>query len=657
MRDAVRAVAQLDQARALVHRAIDACNRERWECLRSQQDVPSDIEKRAQQARQALDALLEPATRAEQALSKALAEAERQGSLSLDQFDFMIREGTALMPPVDPYRSTLLVQASDVLTRCITTMAQNVAGHGTDIVCVLTPEERAKLSPADKKDCDQEEHQLRRLLRFCHTEYDWDELRRRMTSDKWSTGYCCVELLRNGRGEIVGLNHLASWTIRLTPLGDYVDSDIWIQDPDWSWRTEKVSMRWRMVIQMINGRYRYFRMLGDPRIINAFTGEVYDPADPRADAIRGSAEEAHDVLFFRMYGVSGDTTPYGLPPWLAASYSAAGRREAQEVNLLYFDNKAVPPLVVLVSGGQLTPESMQLIEERFKGLKGRDAFHDVLVLEALQGQSGDPMDPMGRNQVRINLVPMSQAMEKDALFSKYTDDCKTNIMMMFGIPPILLGISSDYNRATSDSAREVADQQAFQPERAREDRQWNTQLLPRMQIRFWYLRSKGAYVGDESTANAILQTALSNDGMTVNEARPVMSRMLGVNLPPVPWGNRPPSANKAMAQQGVDISDKNAKPQPPPPGAGAPGLPGMSGLPGKPPAPKSSTGPDKEPVPADSAPPDDEKKPEVRIVHAQVPEEWLRGAEVIEGVIHLRNKLHEELLARAIEDARKRAAA
>ena len=77
--------------------------------------------------------------------------------------------------------------------------------------------------------------------------------------------------------------------------------------------------------------------------------------------------------------------------------SAFGARlpSAEEVNYLYFENKSVPPLALLVSGGRLSESAVPRIE-RFieENLKGKQGFHKILILEAESNSSGpDPTKP------------------------------------------------------------------------------------------------------------------------------------------------------------------------------------------------------------------------------------------------------------------------
>jgi capsid portal protein len=67
-----------------------------------------------------------------------------------------------------------------------------------------------------------------------------------------------------------------------------------------------------------------------------------------------------------------------------------GSRQMEEVNYLYFENKSVPPLALLVSGGRLADASVPRIQ-RFieENIKGKNNFHSILILEA-EGADGWP---------------------------------------------------------------------------------------------------------------------------------------------------------------------------------------------------------------------------------------------------------------------------
>jgi capsid portal protein len=586
----------------------------------------------------------------------------REGSEQLN-LDWFIRQGIIVPPWVDPRRALDTVNNSDVLSACIWCMAKNVGGHGYEFVCHLSPaaidDLKAQGDVATLDEIEEEKLRLDRFFRDCNPAMSFLEIRRRSTADKWGTGWSVWEILRDGKNEIAGLEPMWSWTTGLTPLSDPIDCKIPVQSEDGEWVEVETTRRFNLVVQVIYGQYRYFKTIGDPRVVDRFNGRVAQN-EAEENAIKAAGREAHEVALFIHYGTSGGIAPYGMPPWLGATYSALGRKAAAEVNLLFWDNKGVPPLVVTVSGGQLTNESGQQVVNHFKKLKGRDAFHDVLVLEAIQGAPADPMDPQGRNQMRIEVKELSSWTE--ATHREYSQDCIRDVRMPFGLPAISLGLSDDYTRATADAAMVVADREVFQPERESEDHFISHVLFPYLGIRFHSFKTRGAHVVDEETIAGLLETACANDIVTVDEARAILATYFGHALPAhnAPWSTRPISINKAQAALGTDFTavgvdkapvaavpiDGDPEKVPPEESVDGAGDSAGSGDGGSVEADQAGA------AAATDAPGAKDPEQKHRVLHARVPAEWLEGAEVIDGVFRLRDKIQQELLTRAVEEAR-----
>jgi capsid portal protein len=97
-----------------------------------------------------------------------------------------------------------------------------------------------------------------------------------------------------------------------------------------------------------------------------------------------------------------------------------GSRQAEEVNFLYFENKSVPPLALLVSGGRLSAQSIPRIESFIEThIRGKRNFHKILILEAEPAGSGAGLEHTGR--MKIELKPLTNAQQSDALFQNYDE--------------------------------------------------------------------------------------------------------------------------------------------------------------------------------------------------------------------------------------------
>lgn len=505
----------------------------------------------------------------------------RMGSQQLDDFMYMVRSGAVVAPHVDPRKCTELVDMSDALVSCIAAMSVNVGGHGYDLVPRLAPAklESMKADPDPVKqqaalqleqDIQAEKAYIDNFFMFCSSEVSFTELRERSTWDKESTGYSAWEIIDlenpDERGnDVAGFEHMRSWTVRMTPLDDPVDAYVWRLDEKGNWEKIEMPRRFRRVCQVVQGQFRWFKQFNDPRAVNKFNGAVAR-SDEEALYWEEKGELATRCLLFQIYH---PRTPYGAPRWISAIPSAIGRRKAQEVDLLHFDNKAIPPMVVLVSGGELTPASFADLTERFNDMKGVDRYDEMLLLEALPEETATGTGGGAtKTNVKLDFKPMVQVAE--GRFKVYKEDARTDVRTTWRLPPIVTGLAEDYSFATADASMMVAEQQVFAPERGKEDFVINHMLFPQMGIVHWLFRSKAARSADESAQAELLDTANTGMAITPNEMREVIGPKLGKDLQPIrePWANQPAALTTLQSQAQAAASKFGGDP------AGAPGAPG-----------------------------------------------------------------------------------
>lgn len=230
----------------------------------------------------------------------------------------------------------------------------------------------------------------------------------------------------------------------------------------------------------------------------------------------------------------------------------------EEVNFLYFENKSVPPLALLVSGGKLSEPSIPRIE-RFieENLKGKNNFHKVLILEA-EGGSGS-----GENaRAKIELRPLTDAQQQDALFQLYDERNIDKVGSAFRLPRLLRGESRDFNRATAESALRFAEDQVFQPERDEFDFLINRKLLADMGIRFWRFRSQTPVTRDPERMTAMVERLVRVGVLTPEEGRLLASDIFNRDFRKISddWVKRPITLTLAGIQTGVeDLRARTAK--------------------------------------------------------------------------------------------------
>jgi capsid portal protein len=220
----------------------------------------------------------------------------------------------------------------------------------------------------------------------------------------------------------------------------------------------------------------------------------------------------------------------------------------EEVNYLYFENKSVPPMALLVSGGRLSDSSVPRIE-RFieENLKGKANFHKILILEADGAGSGD-------SRAKIELRPLTDAQQQDALFQLYDERNIDKVGSAFRLPRLLRGESKDFNRATAESALRFAEDQVFQPERDEFDFLMNRKVLADMGIRFWRFRSQTPVTRDPERMTEMVEKLVRVGVLTPEEGRVLAGDIFNREFRKIgaDWTKRPITLTLAGVQTGVE---------------------------------------------------------------------------------------------------------
>ncbi len=457
-------------------------------------------------------------------------------------------EAGALEPPYDPETLCSLMEHSNSLRQNIDAYAVNIDGFGHRFEPAIDfDEEDADIRVAEciylERLAEQEpgardkntsleptadevaarKDKLRHLAKvewarldaffdFCSTDCSFVELRRRTRQDLETTGNAYWEVLRNGRGEIARLVYIPSYTMRLLPL-DMIPVEVTerIRISPVSYEITMARRRLRRYVQIQDAEQVYFKSFGDPRVISKTTGEVFEniQALHRTNADDSSATE---IIHF---SVHSPRSPYGVPRWIGTLLSVLGSRSAEEVNYYYFENKSVPPLALLVSGGVLSDESIPRIE-RFieENLKGKQNFHKILILEAEGGGTSNET-----SKTKIELKPLTDAQQQDALFQDYDERNVDKVGAAFRVPRLLRGESRNFNRSVADAQLRFAEDQVFQPERDNFDFLINRKLLADMGIRFWKFRSQTPVTRDPERLTAMVEKLVRVGVLTPEEGR------------------------------------------------------------------------------------------------------------------------------------------
>jgi len=498
----------------------------------------------------------------------------------------------ALVPPYDPETLCLLVEHSNSLRQNVDAYATNIDGNGYRFDAVIdfdAEDARSKVADAitlerlaardagtlpggvgltpTADEVSSRFADLRQLARverarldaffdFACFDHSFVDLRRRTRQDLEVTGNAFWEVLRDGKGDLARLVYVPSYTVRLLPLDrEAVDVRERVRVSPVSFDTVSARRRMRRYVQVQSTECVYFKSFGDPRVVSRSTGRVFNDI-AALKAAKSDDGPATELLHFAIHS---PRSPYGVPRWVGTLLSVLGSRQMEEVNFLYFENKSVPPMALLVSGGRISEASVPRIE-RFieENLKGKANFHKILILEADGAGTGDG------GRAKIELRPLTDAQQQDALFQVYDERNIDKVGSAFRLPRLLRGESKDFNRATAESALRFAEDQVFPPERDEFDFLMNRKLLADMGIRFWRFRSQTPVTRDPERMTEMVERLVRVGVLTPEEGRLLAGDIFNREFRKIgdDWTKRPITLTLAGIQTGVeDLKPKAVNPE------------------------------------------------------------------------------------------------
>ena len=387
-----------------------------------------------------------------------------------------------------------------------------------------------------------EKSRLDNWTEFCCTDESLISIRRRTRMDIETLGNGYWEILRNGAGEIALIVYVPGFTVRLMPLDtEPVSVEMPVKVSDFTFQPVTVMRRFRRYVQVIEGAGAvFFKEFGDPRIVSRRTGTVF----PSIEALRAADatdQPATEIVHFR---IPSPRSAYGVPRWMGTLLEVLGSRQASEVNFFYFQNKSVPPLALLVSGGRLSKSSIPRIEDFIENhIKGKRNFHKILIIEAESSKTG----PEHSGKLQLEFRPLTEAQQTDALFQNYDERNIDKVGASFRLPRLLRGDIRDFNRSTALAALLFAEEQVFQPERQEFDFLINRKLLSDMGIRFWKFCSNAPVTRDPQVMAETVRNLVNANVLTPEEGRRLAGDVFNIEFRSIraPWVKQPISLTLA----------------------------------------------------------------------------------------------------------------
>jgi PBSX family phage portal protein len=287
-----------------------------------------------------------------------------------------------------------------------------------------------------------EKFRVETFFKYCCADISFVTLRRQTRQDLEVLGNGYWEVLRTVDGELAQFAYVPAFSVRLLPLDrEFVDVESRVHVSELTLDVVRTRRRFRRYLQTIEGLHVYFKEHGDPRILSRRYGTFFRSVE---QLLENDSEDrpATELVHFKLHN---PRSAYGTPRWIGNLLAVLGSRQAEEVNFLYFENKSVPPLALLVSGGRLSAQSVPRIESFIENhLKGKRNFHKILVLEA---ESAGHANAENAGRIRIELRPLTSAQQQDALFMKYDEANADKVGQSFRLPRLLRGDIRDFNRS------------------------------------------------------------------------------------------------------------------------------------------------------------------------------------------------------------------
>lgn len=438
----------------------------------------------------------------------------RQIDYHADWTGITAAQGVILNPPYDPIRLHEIIEASSALRPCIDSYVTNVVKPGWEVAPIRR---EAKVNAG-------EQDELQSFIEYSNSDQGLVAVLEAAIRDRESLGYGFIEVIRDASQQVsllraapachtrLGAKHpeevLVSYSIargrRVTEIKEY--------------------RRFRKFVQRINAKTVWFKEFGDPRKMNRDTGLFENDPGYKPGA------EATELLHLRL----PSNEPYGVPRWINQLPSVLGSRESEEVNMRYFQDNTVPPMMLTVSGGRLTRQSFQSLQNALIQNAGQDRQNKIMIIEAIG--DGDSVDGKGAS-VTMKVEKLTDARQSDALFKDYDTANMAKIRSAWRLGAVLVGMGNETNYANAQVAIALAEAQVFGPERSDLDEIINKMLVNGylgLGLRTCKLVSRVPAISSPETMIKALTALNVMGGVTPRSAIDTANTFLQTELPQYP---------------------------------------------------------------------------------------------------------------------------
>lgn len=408
--------------------------------------------------------------------------------------------------PIDMRGLKMLVDNSTILPQCIRAYKSNIAGFG---ISVKYAEDYEDETPEMKAEWDV----LKQIIALLNMDMQTKEVFENVIRDRETYGISYCEVIRNQAQEVVELQFIVDTpSIDMTyPLQPYVDMEYFYKGTAIS-RKKK----FRKFRQNVGDKTVYFKEFGDPRIMDKKNGKYIGETDEAIEI----DDQANEIIEFRI-----GSMPYGEVRWIGQVLTVDGNRKAEVLNNNYFRHGRHTPLMILVKGGTLSDSAFTKLREYMDAIEGERGQHAFLVLETDTLETTAAFAEQKPPEVEIK--DLASILQKDELFQEYQENGRKKTQSAFLLPDLYVGYTTDFNRATAQTAMEVTEKQVFQPERTSLAWTVNQKLLNGYRFRYVEVQFDEPDITNPDDIQKLLNITERAGGLTPNAAKELTYEVLG----------------------------------------------------------------------------------------------------------------------------------
>ncbi len=186
-------------------------------------------------------------------------------------------------------------------------------------------------------------------------------------------------------------------------------------------------------------------------------------------------------------------------------------------------------MLLMCANGQFTQATVDRIQEYVDTqIQGSANYSRFLILEA-EGQ----FEGEDAGNIKIDAKPLKDNQIQDQMFQEYGKNNAEKVRRSFRLPPIFVGMSQDSTKNNTESARRMADEQVFAPERSSFDDRFSKTVMADVGAVYHQYVSNSPNVTDDEDLIKILMAAERTGGLTPRIAREIIIDILGHDIPEI----------------------------------------------------------------------------------------------------------------------------